>query len=63
MLQLAKVVNDMERIPENTERLVTVEELVEYGLEVSHDLAVRLLGGRATEMYALPIDPMDIVEP
>lgn len=53
----------MERIPENTERLVTVEELVEYGLEVSHDLAVRLLGGRATEMYALPIDPMDIVEP
>ena len=28
-------------------------------LEVDHELAHRLIGGRAVEMYSVPIDPMD----
>ena len=49
----------MERIQSNTERVVTLEEIVETGIEVSHELAAKLIGGRALEMYHVPTDPMD----
>lgn len=38
---------------ERDERLVTTEELMEAGIEINHELAARLIGGRAMEMYAL----------
>jgi len=39
------------------ERNATPEELGQ--LEVNHELAHRLIGGRAMEMYVVPTDPMD----
>jgi hypothetical protein len=34
-------------------------EQIETNPEVNQELAARLIGGRAMEMYAVPIDPMD----
>lgn len=36
-------------------RVATPEEYVEAGMEVSHSLAERIMGGRALEMTMLPL--------
>jgi len=40
------------------ERL-NLQEVVQANPEVNQELAAKLIGGQAMEMYAVPIDPMD----